>query len=213
MMYLDFDDNYMGSPYNHWDYSLFQNVKPFKMDGKKRGFLSSLNGIRYVQKSNTFLFYKLVDYYKDLNVILQRVLDNYHDDMFMRYVFRAKVFGNEQRFKEFLQIWDDLFSYALQMYYTKYHHLFDESFGISYVMYFNMKFSACLFFQTIETLKKHNNKSGYEDGFKYSRDVEKHHLSIKASFPQVAIHFEDPLDTYYQVLVYQSSSPLALTIV
>lgn len=212
-MSLSLSDNYYGSPYNHWDYQLFKDFKPYALNGKKRGFLSSLNGVRYIQKSNNLLLYKLVDYYKDLNKVFERILDNYHDDMFMRYVFRAKVFGNEQRFQEFLQIWDDLFSYSLQMYINKYHSQFDESYGISYVTYFNMKFSACLLFQTIEVLKKYNNRSGYEEGFKYCRDVEVHRLSIKACFPKVAIHFVDPLDTYYQELIYQSFSPSTLTIV
>lgn len=212
-MQLNISDNYFGSPYNHWDYDLFKDYKPYAINGKKRGFLSSLNGVRYIQKSNNLLLYRLVDYYKDLNKVFERILDNYHDDMFMRYVFRAKVFGNEQRFKEFLQIWDDLFSYSLQMYVTKYHDKFDESYGISYVTYFNMKFSACLLFQTIEVLKKFNNKAGYEEGFKYCRDVEVHHLSIMASFPQVKTHFVIPSDTYYQELVYQSFSPLTLSTV
>lgn len=212
-MLSNISDNYYGSPYNHWDYSLFKDFKPYALNGKKRGFLSSLNGVRYIQKSNTLLLYKLVDYYRDLNKIFERILNNYHDDMFMRYVFRAKVFGNEQRFKEFLQIWDDLFSYSLQMYVNKYHDKFEESYGLSYVMYFNMKFSACLLFQTIEVLKKYNNRSGYPDGFKYCRDIETYRLSIKACFPKVATHFVYPSDTYYQVLTYQSFFPSTSTIV
>lgn len=212
-MSLSMSDNYYGSPYNHWDYQLFKDFKPYVLNGKKRGFLSSLNGVRYIQKSNNLLLYKLVDYYRDLNKIFERIQDNYHDDMFMRYAFRAKIFGNEQRFTEFLQIWDDLFSYSLQMYVSKYHTKFDETYGISYVTYFNMKFSACLLFQTIEVLKKYNNRSGYEDGFKYCRDVEIHHLSIMACFPKVASHPAHPLDSYYQELIYQSFSPSTLTIV
>ena len=43
-------------------------------------------------------------YLKNLNDNLNRILDNYHDDMFMRFAFRAKIFGNEERFVEFLQI-------------------------------------------------------------------------------------------------------------
>lgn len=206
-------DNYYGSPYNHWDYILFKDCKPYKMDGKKRGFLSSLNGTRYFQVSNTLLLYKLVDYYKDLNNVLQRILDNYHDDMFMRYAFRAKVFGNEQRFIEFLQIWDDIFSHALQMYVTKYHNLFDESYGISYVMYFNMKFSACLFFQTIEVLKKFNNRAGYPEGFRYCRDVETYHYSLNCASKEAWTHPVHLADDYYQELLYQSFSPLTKSIV
>lgn len=102
-------DNYYGSLYNHWDYQLFKDVKPFHIKNKKRGFLASLGNVRYVQESNTLLLYKLIDYYKNLNDNLNRILDNYHDDMFMRFVFRAKVFGNEGRFVEFLQIWDDIY--------------------------------------------------------------------------------------------------------
>lgn len=206
-------DNYFGSPYSHWDYDTFKDFKPYKMDGKKRGFLSSLNGVRYVQSTNTLLLYKLIDYYKDLNILFERILDDYHDDMFMRYVFRAKVFGNEQRFKEFLQIWDDLFSHALQMYVMKYHPKFDESYGISYVSYFNMKFSACLLFQTIEVLKKFNNKAGYPEGFKYCRDIEMYSLSLSCIYLSVEIHQPHPSETYYQELVYQSFSPSTRSIV
>ena len=58
-------DNYYGSPYNHWDYRLFKDVKPFHIKNKKRGFLASLGNVRYVQESNTLLLYKLIDYYID----------------------------------------------------------------------------------------------------------------------------------------------------
>ena len=73
-------NNYFGSPYAHWDYFLFEDFKPYRIDGKKRGFLSSLNGVRYIQESNMLLLLKLVDYYKDLNVNLERLLDNYYDE-------------------------------------------------------------------------------------------------------------------------------------
>lgn len=41
-------DNYYGSPYNHWDYQLFKDVKPFHIKNKKRGFLASLGNGRNV---------------------------------------------------------------------------------------------------------------------------------------------------------------------
>lgn len=203
-MNMKVKNNYFGSPYAHWDYSLFEDFKPYRIDGKKRGFLSSLNGVRYIQESNMLLLLKLVDYYKDLNVNLERLLDNYYDEMFMRYAFRAKVFGSEQRFEEFLQIWDDVFSYALEMYVNKYHSEYDETFGISYVSYFNMKFSACLLFQTTEVLKKFNNKSGYEEGFKACRDVE---VVLFSQNIKVEIPLEYPLESFHQELLYQSFSP------
>lgn len=73
-------DNYYGSPYNHWDYRLFKDVKPFHIKNKKRGFLASLGNVRYVQESNTLLLYKLIDYYKNLNDNLNRILDSYHNE-------------------------------------------------------------------------------------------------------------------------------------
>lgn len=200
-----FLDNYPGSPYNHWDYELFKDVKPFDIKGKKRGFLASLNNIRYVQKSNYLLLLKLIEYYKDLNVNLERVLDNYHDDMFMRFVFNAKVFGNEYRFVEFLQIWDDLFSVSLEEYLKRYHEAYDETFGVSYVMYFNMKFSKCLVYNCLTVLKQFNNKPGYKEGFRYCRDVET--VSLTASTQMVWTDLEYPLESYYQSLIYQSFSP------
>lgn len=198
-------DNYYGSPYNHWDYQLFKDVKPFHIKNKKRGFLASLGNVRYVQESNTLLLYKLIDYYKNLNDNLKRILDNYHDDMFMRFVFRAKVFGNEERFVEFLQIWDDLFSVALEDYIKRYHDCYDETFGISYVMYFNLKFSKCLVFNCLTVLKQYNNRPGYEEGFRYCRDVE--NISLRSSTRLGWTPLEYPSENYYQELIYQSFSP------
>lgn len=204
---MNFKDNYFGSPYSHWDFELFQEFKPYLIKGKKRGFLSSLNGVRYVQSSNSLLLIKLVDYYKDLNVNLERALDNYYDEMFMRFAFRAKIFGSEQRFKEFLQIWDDVFSYALEQYVKLYHDTYDESFGISYVMYFNMRFSACLLFQTSEVLDRLN---GSDPNFKVCRDVE---VVLLSQHIKVALPLEYPSESFHQELLYQSFSPLEKSIV
>lgn len=198
-------NNYLGSPYGHWDYSLFRDLKPYKTKGMKRCFLKSIGGIRYVQKSNTLLLYKLVDYYRDLNINLQRLLNNCYDEMFLRFIYWSKVFGNEERFTEFLLLWDDFFQEALEKYLNEHHTKFDESFRISYVSYFNMHFSKCLTYACLPVLKRYNNKSGYPEDFRFCRDI--HHEDFLITSDLVFDPPEHPKQTFLQELTYQSFSP------
>lgn len=206
------ENNYQGSFYGHWDYSLFKDFKPYLLAGKKRGFLEFLGNVKYIQETNDLLLIKLIAYYRDLNIILKRLLDNYADDMFLRFVFNAKVFGNEARFVEFLQIWDDIFSFALEYYVNNDHYAFDPSYGISYVTFFNIRFANVMSFQTITALRYHNNKSGYPIDYRYSRDT----AVVRFSDPilkQEVIDLQYPSDDFLKLMVYQNSSPLKESIV
>lgn len=197
-------DDLPPSKYRHWEYSKFKDFKPY-INNYKLGFFKFIGNTRYVCETNDFLLLKLIEYYKDLNKILERVLNNYRDEMFLRYAFRIHFFVNEERFNVFLAIWDDLFSYSLERYLKEYHKKFDPSYGISYVSYFNMRFSAMLLFETIKTLVKYNKHPNI-----YAKDIEKISLSNLSCLLQGS-PLEYPSSQYFEVLSYQSSSPSHLT--
>lgn len=186
------------SYYYHWDFNYFKNFKPYRTKGKL-GFLKYLGNTRYITETNDFLLLKLVDYYKDLNNILTRILQGYRDEMFLRFAFRVSFFSNEERFKIFLSIWDDLFSNALERYIKEYHTTFDRSYGISYVSYFNMRFSSLLLFENTKTLLSINVCPTM-----FAKDVEKLPLSVNdlSDLPP-----EYPSTSYLEELIFQSFSP------
>lgn len=202
--------NYSGSPYGHWDYTLFEKFKYKKaltsQSFSYRGVGDYLGDTKICQESNILLLHKLVDYYKDLNNNLNRLLDGCYDRMFCKVAFGLNFFRHEKAFIEYLQIWDDMFSFALQRYMKERHSQYDETFGISYVTYFDVWFSSCLFYESKAALAFNNkiNRVGYED-FWYSRDVDR--IPFKASIHSELIPLEYPKESYYQELIYRSFSP------
>ena len=203
--------NYSGSPYAHWDYSLFEKFKDKSLLKSERfvyrGLADYLGNVRRYQESNTILLYKLVDYYKDLNKVLTRLLEGSYDRMFCKLAYGLNFFRHEKAFIEYLQIWDDMFSFALERYMKERHNQYDETYGIGYTTYFDVWFSYCLFYESLQALYLHNkvHKKSYE-GIWVSRDIDVSSLT-DSSIRLEWILPEYPLENYYQELIYQSFSP------
>lgn len=152
----------MSSPYNHHKFTSFTKVNVADYAIKKRGFLASLdNG--YILDNN-LLLNKLVSYYSDLNEVLRRLSSGYHDYMFMRFAYKTKMFYYSDRFHNILELWDDAFSFALESYMKDRHYKFVETYGISYVAYFDINFSNALYYALVdlEYKQKYNSRSNEE---------------------------------------------------
>lgn len=140
----------MSSKYNHHKYETFKHIKPYKVKGKKRGFLNSINKKQVL--NNDLLLVKIVNYYSDLNEVLNRVSNDIHDFMFMRFLHYASIIRNPDYFNFMLEYWDDVFSLTLEKWIEEHHYQYIETYKISYVAYFDMKFSAIMrhvFFETL----------------------------------------------------------------
>lgn len=145
----------MASKYNHNRFNNYKRVDVVNYATKKRGFLASLDS-GYIL-DNDLLLIKLVEYYSDLNNVLKRTASDYHDYMFMRFAFKTKMFYYEDRFNNILELWDDAFSLALETYMKERHSSFIETYGISYVAYFDINFSNALYYSLINIEYKYNN--------------------------------------------------------
>lgn len=191
----------MASRYNHQRFSNFKHVSVADYATKKRGFLASLdNG--YIL-DNDVLLNKLVEYYSDLNELLRRLSSGYHDYMFMRFAYKTKMFYFEDRFENILSYWDDAFSIALEMYVKERHNKFIETFGISYVAYFEINFANSLYYALIDLEYKNNNsKSIIPELFSEIDDINRYSTGEQLEY----------LEGFDQELVYHSFAPSLLTI-
>ena len=145
----------MASKYNHNRFNDYKRINVADYATKKRGFLASLDS-DYILNYDLLLI-KLIQYYSDLNNILKRASSNYHDYMFMRFAFKTKMFFYEDRFENILELWDEAFSLALETYLKERHVKFIETYGISYVAYFDINFSNALYYSFINLEYKFNN--------------------------------------------------------
>ena len=145
----------MASKYNHNRFNDYKRINVADYATKKRGFLASLDS-EYILDYDLLLI-KLIQYYSDLNNILKRSSSDYHDYMFMRFAFKTKMFFYEDRFDNILELWDEAFSLALEAYLKERHTNFIETYGISYVAYFDINFSNALYYSFINLEYKFNN--------------------------------------------------------
>ena len=145
----------MASKYNHHRFNNYKRINVANYAIKKRGFLASLDS-EYIL-DNDLLLIKLIEYYSDLNNILKRSASDYHDYMFMRFAFKTKMFFYEDRFDNILELWDEAFSLALEAYLKERHTNFIETYGISYVAYFDINFSNALYYSFVNLEYKYNN--------------------------------------------------------
>lgn len=141
--YSSFSNDYLGSKYNHWDLTDFKDVNLVATTKTIPMFLSSLEGGKLLDKDK--LLVCLLDYYKDLNIVFNRLLNNSQDLMFRRFAFKAVMFKYNLIFKAITNNWDEIFSDAAYTYVTETHLNFDESYGISYNAYFDTHFSQVLY--------------------------------------------------------------------
>lgn len=189
----------MSSFYNHHKFSTFESVNVADYATKKRGFLASLDSDYILD--NDILLIKLVEYYANLNNVLRRLSSGYHDYMFMRFVYKSKMFFYEDRFEHVLELWDDAFSYALESYLKDRHNSFLETYGISYVAYFDINFANSLYYALIDLEYK-----------VYSQNVSCNTYSEIDNINCYSIdeQLEYQVD-FAQELVYQSFAPSLLT--
>ena len=133
----------MPSKYNSL---LFEDYFGKDLATKKRGFLASLS--KYQIDTNKLLVH-LVMYYSELHVNLERLLQGYYDSMFRRFIAKSKILFYKNKFENVCEIWEDVFSNALEKYLKNNHNSFSETHGISYVAYFDIFFSNALYYSFI----------------------------------------------------------------
>lgn len=215
----EFSDNYFGSKYNHWKFEDFCNFSAANMKGKKRGFLEYLNDSKIYENFNDRLLGKLLEYYCNLDNILIRLQKGYYDPMFMRYAYYSHFFYFEDMFNITLQNWDDMFSLACEEYYNTWHYNFNETYGTSYVAYFDLYFSRTLYNQLAVFDKVINKIKNFSESKQkgLAKSIEMYRfswlISDKSCFKASLYHnFEYPSESYLEELAYQSFSPSDLTI-
>lgn len=136
-----FSNGYLGSKYNHWDINQFKDVN--LMSSGQAIFFKSFGNKRTVDTDK--LFNSLIDYYKDLDLIFYRLLNNINDLMFKRFAFKTVMFKYNLIFRAITNNWDEIFTDAALYYFQNLHTEYDESFGVSYVAYFDTHFSQVLY--------------------------------------------------------------------
>lgn len=90
-------------------------------------------------------FVFLVDFYKDLDTNLERLLKGYNDPLFIRFVCKAGVFKTEYHWQMLMRNWNRGYSFAIARYYNGAHNKYDPT-GVSYIAYFDMFFSNYLYY-------------------------------------------------------------------
>ena len=189
----------MASPFNHHKFETFSSTNVADYSTKKRGFLASLD-VDYILDYDLLLL-KLVEYYSDLNKVLNRLSNNYHDYMFMRFAYKTKMFYFNDRFDHILELWEDAFSLALESYLKDRHESFVETFGISYVAYFDINFSNTLYYMFIDLEYKRYTVQPHVELFSEISDISHYSIDVPIEY-QVS---------FAQELAYQSFSPSLLT--
>ena len=194
----------MSSKYNHNKYETFKHIKAGKMKGRARGFLNSVDNEYIVNKD--LLLIKLINYYSDLNQNLKRVSNNIHDHMFMRFAHYIGVFRSLAYFNFMTEHWDDLFSLALEEWFEEHHYKFNETYKLSFVAYFDMKFSAImskLFFNIVKNkfIERKFIPFSQIDNYELVEAPNCYLIDVLAEYPRCLV----------QELVSQSFAPSLLT--
>lgn len=89
-------------------------------------------------------FYTLSSFYIDINDPLKRLLDGYHDSMFIRFAFEIGMFTTEQHFYMVLRYWDLAIMNTMRAFYNSQHKRYDLTANKSYTAYFDTHFSKVL---------------------------------------------------------------------
>ena len=163
--FSSFSNDYLGSKYNHWDLITFKDVNLVATTKSIPMFLSFLKGEKLLDKDKLLGY--LLDYYKDLNIIFNRLLNNAQDLMFRRFAFKTVMFKYNLIFKAITNNWDEIFSDAAYTYVTETHLNFDESYGISYNAYFDTHFSQVLYMAYVrfEALINKDDRHAFRDSY------------------------------------------------
>lgn len=152
----ELSNNYYGSKYNHWDISQFKDFNIVKTTPGTARFLDSIDNKKIIDKD--ILVTKLLDYYRDLDKVLNRLLNDSQELMFRRFAYKTVMFKHENMFRVVTNLWEEMYSDASYNYLLQVHPLYEESYGISYVAYFDTHFSQVLY-QSLITLEIYFNSS------------------------------------------------------
>lgn len=195
--------NTNSSFYYSYDFENFFTKRP---DSTKPSLKVCKNIIDYsnpIYASNTDLtLTKLVLHYSKLSNILD-TLTTYDNTMFYSFAYLSHCLFYVEQFNRVLEMWDDLFSVSLEEYYTDCHPYFSETFGKTYVHYFNMKFPTYLYKN--RTVVYYNTVRKYHfDYLTYINDLVISDHYLLEEMHKYQIDFDQELE-------FQSFSPLLLT--
>lgn len=166
---VNYSNNYMGSKYNYLDFHKYKNINPLKIHGTKGLLYSAFNNEREYDKDK--ILNVLFNYYKCLDVNLNRLKNNASDQMFRRFAYLSIMFKYENLFMAVCNNWEEMYNDAFFSYMTKTHLEYDESFGISYVAYFDTHFSQVLYKTFVDIETKLNNSSKYEGTYLFKNST------------------------------------------
>ena len=113
------------------------------------------------------------------------------------------MFFYEDRFNNILELWDEAFSLALEAYLKERHTKFIETYGISYVAYFDINFSNSLYYSFVNLEYKYNNSKDISlELFSEIDDINYYSIDEQLEYPKA----------FGQELVSHSFAPSLLSI-
>lgn len=175
----NFSNNYFGSKYNYLQIEDFKDINVVKHSRTLSIFFDSLNNAR--SSDTSYLANKLFNYYKDLSTNLYRIKNGATDLMFRRFVYKSVMLKYENMFRVVTNFWEEAYNDAFVEYFQKLHNTFDESFGISYVAFFETHFSNILYLAICNIDYNFNNYTAKYEGLylhqNINRDLEMYRLS------------------------------------
>ena len=87
----------------------------------------------------------MFEYYRDLDTNLKRLLDNYNDPMFIRFICKIGAFKSQKNWELLLRNWNLGYSDAIRRYYNGAHQNY-QSDALSCLSYFDIFFSNYLYY-------------------------------------------------------------------
>ncbi len=87
----------------------------------------------------------MFEYYRDLDTNLKRLLDNYNDPMFIRFICKIGALKSQKNWELLLRNWNLGYSDAIRRYYNAAHQNYQAD-ALSYLSYFDMFFSNYLYY-------------------------------------------------------------------
>lgn len=175
----NYSNNYYGSKYNYLKFEDFKDINLVDHSNSHSVFFKYLNNKRTVDTE--YLAIKLYKYYQNLSRNLYRVQSGSSDLMFRRFAYNSVMLKYENMFRVVTNFWEEAYNDAFLEYFQKTHHTFDESFGISYIAFFETHFAKILQFSFVNIDYNFNNYTHkYDNTYlqgNINRDLEVHRLS------------------------------------
>ena len=214
-----YPDTYDGTFYNHHTFDMYQSTyyfikNRFKINENDTYFINKYK-LKYSVDYDHILNC-LYDYYCNLNTVLNRYKHTCSDLLLTNLANNNFIFNYQDRMTKLTACWDDIFLPAFLDYKKNSHLLYDESYGISYKMFFDNNFFICLIQHLYDFISRRSLFTTISSRTFEIMRKEKVYINNTLTEDEVIdlnLLYEIPecLQTEFQTLLFQDASVLVLT--